>query len=313
MKTGRNRYEIEHIWANPLKHHADEFSHESEFEEYRNRIGGLLLLPKSINASSGDDPYAEKRKVYAGQNLLAQSLTEQAYRNNPGFIRFKENSGLLFHEHQEFKKADLDDRQKLYQQLAKRIWNPERLRVPHGEEPEITVDFDSDLHQGEIKEEMWTINRVRDLVPLEYREHYETQHKRKVGDIYARVAELQNLIEEKGWELILKFRKSYCALYVDSKPIFGINFDGSPRFAVWIPKEEAEELSSHCKFERYSEPHRHAIYPLSTSVDELLPIFESVYPQPDELDQLEEVAAKARQVLLDMGKTQEEIDKLLHE
>ena len=32
----------------------------SEFEAYRNRIGGLLLLPKSINASSGDDPYAKK-------------------------------------------------------------------------------------------------------------------------------------------------------------------------------------------------------------------------------------------------------------
>ena len=63
----------------------DEFSHPSEFQEYRNRIGGLLLLPKSFNASYGDLPYAEKREHYLGQNLLARSLHEQAYDHNPGF------------------------------------------------------------------------------------------------------------------------------------------------------------------------------------------------------------------------------------
>ena len=129
MKTGRNRYEIEHIWANHIQYHADEFSHESEFEAHRNRIGGLLLLPKSVNASSGDDPYNKKRKVYAGQNLLAQSLTEQAYKNNPGFRRFKENSELPFQQHLEFKKEDLNKRQELYLRLAEQIWDPERLRV----------------------------------------------------------------------------------------------------------------------------------------------------------------------------------------
>ena len=65
----------------------------SEFAEYRNRIGGLLLLPKSFNASYGDLPYAEKRGHYLGQNLLARSLHEQAYDHNPGFRRFIEESG----------------------------------------------------------------------------------------------------------------------------------------------------------------------------------------------------------------------------
>ena len=137
MRTGKNSYEIEHIWANHLEYHNDEFVHEFEFEAYRNRIGGLLLLPKSVNASSGDDPYAKKRKVYAGQNLLAKSLTEQAYTNNPGFIRFIEDSGLLFHPHPEFKKADLDARQTLYLRLAEQIWDPERLKEIHGTEETI--------------------------------------------------------------------------------------------------------------------------------------------------------------------------------
>ena len=126
-QRGKKGYEIEHVWANHAELHQDEFGHPSEFEEYRNRIGGLLLLPKSFNASSGDLPYAEKRGHYAGQNRLAKSLHESAYDHNPGFKRFIAESGLPFRAHAGFRKADLDARQALYQQLAERIWGPERL------------------------------------------------------------------------------------------------------------------------------------------------------------------------------------------
>ena len=134
LRSGKNRYEIEHIWANHFKYHTDEFFHESEFQAYRDRIGGLLLLPKSDNASSGDDPYDKKLGVYSGQNLLAKSLLEQTYRNNPGFRRFREDSGLEFKPHPEFKRADLDARQQLYLRLAEQIWNPECLRMTHSTE-----------------------------------------------------------------------------------------------------------------------------------------------------------------------------------
>lgn len=67
------------------------------------------------------------RELLAGQNLLARSLHGKAYDHNPGFRRFIEASGLPLRAHAEFKKADLDARQVLYQRLAERIWNPERL------------------------------------------------------------------------------------------------------------------------------------------------------------------------------------------
>src|SRR6202040_3549750 len=51
QRGGNSGYEVEHIWANHPERHEDEFSHPSDFAEYRNRIGGLLLLPKSFNAS----------------------------------------------------------------------------------------------------------------------------------------------------------------------------------------------------------------------------------------------------------------------
>lgn len=127
QRSGKNAYQIEHIWANHIERHADEFNHASDFEEYRNRIGGLLLLPRSFNASFGDMEYSEKREHYFGQNLLAASLYDKAYSHNPGFEKFIKNSGLEFESHAEFKKDDLDKRQKLYLALAEKVWDSKRL------------------------------------------------------------------------------------------------------------------------------------------------------------------------------------------
>lgn len=126
-KRGRGGYEVEHIWADHADRHRDEFEHPSEFANYRNRLGGLLLLPKSFNASYGDLPYAEKRQHYLTQNLLARSLHEQCYEHHPGFVRFVKESGLPFRAHPEFKRAECDERQTLYRRLAEQIWSPSRL------------------------------------------------------------------------------------------------------------------------------------------------------------------------------------------
>ena len=127
QRHGKERYEIKHIWADHPGRHTDEFGHPTDFAEYRNRLGGLLLVPKSFNASYGDLPYADKRKHYLKQNLLAQSLHEDAYERDPGFDRFVRTSELPFKAHHEFRKADLDARQDLYRRLAEQIWNPEQL------------------------------------------------------------------------------------------------------------------------------------------------------------------------------------------
>ena len=129
IRRGKAGYEVEHVWANHPKRHEDEFSHPADFAEYRNRIGGLLLLPKSFNQSYGDLTYARKRKHYLGQNLLARSLHEDAYERDPGFKQFITRSGLPIRPHEQFRKADLDARQKLYQRLAEQIWNPNRLEA----------------------------------------------------------------------------------------------------------------------------------------------------------------------------------------
>jgi hypothetical protein len=124
---GRYKYEIEHIWANKPDRHSEEFTQLADFSGYRNRVGGLLLLPKSFNASYGALSYTEKLQHYNAQNLLARSLHPQCYEHNPGFSKFIERSGLSFKPYNEFHKKDLDERQKLYCQLAEQVWNPEQL------------------------------------------------------------------------------------------------------------------------------------------------------------------------------------------
>ena len=126
-RGGKNGYEIEHIWANHPERHRDEFAHAADFADYRNRIGGLLLLPKSFNASYGDLEYEEKLKYYAAQNLLAQSLHPNTYEHDPGFRRFRESSALPFRPYEHFRKEEMDERQALYKKLAERIWNSENI------------------------------------------------------------------------------------------------------------------------------------------------------------------------------------------
>ena len=127
IREGKTRYEIEHIWANHADRHTAEFSQPADFSNYRDRIGGLLLLPRSFNASYGDMTYQEKLPHYNTQNLLARSLHPQCYERNPGFLRFIEETGLPFAAVSDFTKAELDARSNLYRLIADRIWNPASL------------------------------------------------------------------------------------------------------------------------------------------------------------------------------------------
>jgi hypothetical protein len=127
VSEGRTRYEIEHIWADHPERHTAEFAHAADFAEHRNRIGGLLLLPKAFNGSYGDLPYGDKLKHYDSQNLLARSLHPQCYERNPGFLRFVERSGLPFQPLATFDKAEIEARSELYRALAERIWNKDDL------------------------------------------------------------------------------------------------------------------------------------------------------------------------------------------
>lgn len=123
FNPGGKPFEIEHIWADKMEFHSDEFSQLHEFNETRNRLGDLILLPRGTNQSFGAGKYEEKLPHYLKENLLAQSLNNTCYERNPNFLNYVAQSGLPFKAHNEYKKADLTSRQDLYKMICNEIWN----------------------------------------------------------------------------------------------------------------------------------------------------------------------------------------------
>jgi hypothetical protein len=122
-KDIKKPYQVEHIWADNFEEHKDEFEQRDEFEQWRNKIGALLLLPEGFNQSYGTLSYEEKLPHYFGQNLLAKSLSPQCYEKNPNFLRFIQETNLPFKSHEHFKKKDIEERQELIKQILYKIYN----------------------------------------------------------------------------------------------------------------------------------------------------------------------------------------------
>jgi len=113
LNLGTRPFEVEHIWADKFEEHRDEFEQRHEFENFRNRIGDLLLLPQGTNQSYGAKPYSEKVEHYLKENMLAQSLHPMAYQNNPNFLQMARSLELPFRDHQTFLKNDINERQEV--------------------------------------------------------------------------------------------------------------------------------------------------------------------------------------------------------
>ncbi len=128
-RARKHPFEIEHIWANHPERHP-ELPSEQAFADQRNRLGGLLLLPKDFNASYGDKPYADKLQHYFGQNVLAKSLHPKCYEHNPTFLRLRDERGLPFAPiPDDFTMESFTERQLLYQRLCELIWDPANFGI----------------------------------------------------------------------------------------------------------------------------------------------------------------------------------------
>ena len=119
---GGKPYEIEHIWADKFERHKDEFEQIVDFRKWRNMIGALVLLPKGSNQSYNDLEYSLKMPHYIKENLLAQSLCELTYKNNPNFLNMAKDNKLDFKSHSQFKKKDIEERIKLLERISNKIW-----------------------------------------------------------------------------------------------------------------------------------------------------------------------------------------------
>ncbi|MGW0862789.1 GmrSD restriction endonuclease domain-containing protein [Streptomyces sp. NPDC002611] len=123
-------YQVEHIWAVHFARYKDLVKTQADFDKIRNRLGGLLLLHHSDNASYRDDPYADKLEHYQRQNILAAALHPTTHRRNPRFARFLKKydlQGLMRPYPGDFKVEANEERQRLYKRLCEIIWSPEEI------------------------------------------------------------------------------------------------------------------------------------------------------------------------------------------
>ncbi|WP_157068100.1 GmrSD restriction endonuclease domain-containing protein, partial [Desulfosarcina cetonica] len=117
------QFEIEHLWADKFDYFKDEFDQESDFQDWRDSIGALVLLPNGTNQSFSSDKYKDKLKHYLKENTYAQTLHPVFYEKNPNFLKAPKIDELKFKAHPEFKKADLEERQELVQRICEQLWS----------------------------------------------------------------------------------------------------------------------------------------------------------------------------------------------
>lgn len=117
--------EVEHVLPDHYEWYKEEFSNENEFANMRNSIGDLLILTKPFNSSYRDDPYEKKVEQYFSQNILAQSLNRQKYKNNSRFLDFINKYHLPFSAYDHFGKNEIDSRTRLYRQILLMNWEME--------------------------------------------------------------------------------------------------------------------------------------------------------------------------------------------
>lgn len=124
-------FDVEHILTSVISTTKTDlgkdydFAADAEYHSLRDNIGGLILLPRGRNRSLKDKAYSEKLNVYATENILASSLHRSFYQNNPQWNKFSETTGIAIAHIEQFNREKLLERQRLYYEIAHKIWNKE--------------------------------------------------------------------------------------------------------------------------------------------------------------------------------------------
>ncbi|MFC6644805.1 DUF262 domain-containing protein [Granulicella cerasi] len=128
-------FDVEHLLPNAFEKVNEElkaasrlpFTSKSEFETVRNSIGGLILLPRGRNRSMKDMDYTMKLARYSNENILAQTLTQSFYLNQPNWTKFSQTSGVSCDHIPIADAAAIALRSEFYFALAKQIWGVDQL------------------------------------------------------------------------------------------------------------------------------------------------------------------------------------------
>lgn len=126
-RSQANAFDIEHIFPDRFDLNSDEFANEHEFQEWRNHVASLLLLPADVNRSLQDKAFDQKAPHYAKQNFFAASLSAVIYQHQPQFEKFRASRRFPFEAFDKFGKEEQLKRRALIDALVGEVWSPNRL------------------------------------------------------------------------------------------------------------------------------------------------------------------------------------------
>ena len=110
-----------------------------------------------------------------------------------------------------------------------------------------------------------------------YAQKYNPQ---SVDAFYKCIAEVENIIAEKGWKLEKKFNCYYCAFKVGFFNAFGVSWIGTKTFAIFARTTKDEAAALKVPFTKYSDREGSVYYyvePGNTATAAFLPVFELAY------------------------------------
>lgn len=124
---GMKTFDIEHLFKGaydttslPATHG---FSDSKDYTDSRNLLGALILLPRSRNRSLQDKCYRDKLQAYSTENVLAQTLCEAFYQNNPNVVTYlSANKTIDLAPINDFTKGDISRRASAYLEVAQKVW-----------------------------------------------------------------------------------------------------------------------------------------------------------------------------------------------
>lgn len=136
----RERFHIEHLWANHHHRVKREIPDAVVFRSRRNQLGGLGLLMGRENSSINDLPLGDKAPYYARSNVLLGIIAPGYDHRNPvlrEFIKTHRLDKILRpFSPRETMTTVVQTRQELYLRLFEHIWHPDRLGLPTTTPPE---------------------------------------------------------------------------------------------------------------------------------------------------------------------------------
>ena len=123
--------------------------------------------------------------------------------------------------------------------------------------------------------EQWTPGQFQELVPDEIREIYDTRIKDE--KLYELGADLQSLVQEKGWNLERRFGRSYFVFCNGRRRIFGVNLFSNPRLAIWGTETDKSKFSDTEHKPTYYPVHNQWVFPRRTRVKDIKDVLEKFY------------------------------------